>query len=439
MSEQLDTLETYRPTPKQNLFHADPARYRLLMGAYGSGKTTMLNWEAIITAMEYPGCLGVIYRKTYPALSDTTQRDFFETCPAELIAHRIRSEGREEVLFPNGSRILFRCLDDWRKLGSTRPDFIAIDEAWEIDVDTFRTLIGRLRGKVGPRRMWLATNPPNVTHWLHSYFVTDIPTPGAWTVHKYSTYDNAENLPAHYIEQLETYPESWRRRFLEGEWGFLAEGTPVYPEFRESTHVGDLTPVSGLPILRGWDPGFSRAVCLFGQRLPSGHCIILDELLGEQLDVDVFVRRVQEKSAQRFPGFAFEDYCDIAGTQRQNVRITAVQVMRANGVFPRVRRLDLQRSILSLRYLIGRLHQGTPLLRVNRCARHVIEMFAGGYVMDERKDDSGQLRPAHGEETPKKDGFYDHFADAARYMLAGVSMPTPSHDRVISFQPRVAV
>jgi hypothetical protein len=105
-----------------------------------------------------------------------------------------------------------------------------------------------------------------------------------------------------------------------------------------------------------------------------------------------------------------------------------------------VRKLDLNRSILALRYLIGRLHQGTPLLRVDTRCRHTIEMFAGGYVMDERKDEqTGHVRPAHGEEKPKKDGFYDHFADACRYMLAGTANPLPSAGRVVAFQPRVAV
>ena len=166
----------YTPTAKQAAFHAAPAKFRLLLGAYGSGKTKMLIWEDIQQALDFPGSLGVVYRKFYPSLRDTTKKEYLDALPAELVQQVIRSEGREEVEFVNGSKTWFRCLDDWRKVGSTQFDRISVDEAWEISYADYKVLAyGRLRGKIGPRRIVVASNPPQRDHWLHKEFV-ELPT-----------------------------------------------------------------------------------------------------------------------------------------------------------------------------------------------------------------------------------------------------------------------
>src|SRR5438128_2100530 len=191
------SFHDYEPSEKQQAFHANPAKYRCVLGAWGAGKTTLLCVEDVLLAMEFPGSLGAVYRKTYPALRDTTKRDYLRHLPPELVKREIKSEGREEIEFLNGSRTLFRCLDDFRKLGSTQFDRVSIDEAWEIEEEVFRTLAyGRLRGAVGPRRLMLATNPPNIDHWLYKFFVEEAETDQERQTFHFSTYDNAEHLPA---------------------------------------------------------------------------------------------------------------------------------------------------------------------------------------------------------------------------------------------------
>ena len=64
--------------------------------------------EDVLLAHEYPGSTGVIFRRYYPSLRDTTKRTFFDWIPRDLIAHEVKSEGREEVGYHNGSRTLFR-------------------------------------------------------------------------------------------------------------------------------------------------------------------------------------------------------------------------------------------------------------------------------------------------------------------------------------------
>ena len=251
----------YTPTAKQRTFHAAPAKFRLLLGAYGSGKTKMLIWEDIQQALDFPGSLGVVYRKFYPSLRDTTKKEYLDALPAELVQQVIRSEGREEVEFVNGSKTWFRCLDDWRKVGSTQFDRISVDEAWEISYADYKVLAyGRLRGKIGPRRIVVASNPPQRDHWLHKEFV-ELPTADKAIFH-FSTYDTAQYLPDGYIRDLESQPEQFKRKFLFGEWGAISNGAPVFTAFRTDLHTGDFRTIPGVPIIRGWDFGYHHPACL---------------------------------------------------------------------------------------------------------------------------------------------------------------------------------
>jgi hypothetical protein len=67
----------YSPLPKQAEFHASDARFRFFGGGWGNGKTSAGCVEAFSLAMEYPGSMGLICRKTRPELKATTQHQFF--------------------------------------------------------------------------------------------------------------------------------------------------------------------------------------------------------------------------------------------------------------------------------------------------------------------------------------------------------------------------
>src|SRR5215207_686806 len=106
------------PIPVHVPFHQSRAPERCLFGAFGSGKTYALVDEAIAWCLEQPGIRGCIARKTVTALQDTTEPTFFERLPPELRAQgsTTRRGGHyERFVFPNGSEILFRGVDDWNK------------------------------------------------------------------------------------------------------------------------------------------------------------------------------------------------------------------------------------------------------------------------------------------------------------------------------------
>jgi len=400
----------YRPNRSQSPFHASPARYKLLLGAAGSGKTVALCMEDILEAIDYPRSMGVVFRRYYPSLRDTTKRTYLELCPKELIAREIKSEGREELQFVNGSRTVFRVLDDYKKLGSMAFDRVKIDEAIEIDEREFMALIARMRGKVGPRRICLATNPPDEDHWLYKWFV-ERATPDRQVFHS-STYDNAANLPSEYVKELEQYPPAWREKFLYGRWGFLSEGQPVFEDFNPQVHVANLPIQPELKVIRGWDFGYVHPAAIWLQQLPSGHIFWLRELMGSNMDLRTFATEVLRLSAQWFPETTeWEDYCDIAGTYKNDRAPTSAQILRNEFNIPTyARKYSVHFTIERMRGLLRTKADGRRLLQIDESCRLSRRAFAGGYAMDQKKDE------------PAKDGFYDNVVDAGRYPITALTM-----------------
>jgi Phage terminase large subunit len=417
-----ETAETYRPSAKQSVFHASPAKFRLILGAWGGGKTTMLVWEDIAQSLRHPGSLGVVYRKTYPSLRDTTKKEYLDAIPPALIKTIVRSEGREAIELVNGSQTWFRCLDDFRKLGSTQFDRISVDEAWEISEEDYRTLAyGRLRGKLGPRRMVLATNPPNRSHWLHQEFIDRANESKA--VFHFSAEDNRDHLPPDYWDQFKNMPEQWRARFVRGEWGVLSTGAPVFAAFRSDLHVGDFAYSVALPLVRGWDFGFHHPVCVCLQVTATGHVVVLAEIIGQDEDLLAFGNRVVQQTAQLFPAAATNviDYCDWAGSHASDrgskeKGLTAVAfLLHEYGIRCRYRKMGIMPGVFKLQQMLESLPLGRPLLRFDRagCPR-LIDAVSGGYVMDPKTDE------------PKKDNENDHLVDALRYAVIPAALPASS-------------
>lgn len=102
--------------PVHRNFHESTSYERMLFGAFGSGKTYAVIAEAIAWCLEQPGIRGLIIRKTVPELRDTTEPIFRELLPPDLwsAGEERRSGGHmERFVFPNGSTVQFRSLDDW--------------------------------------------------------------------------------------------------------------------------------------------------------------------------------------------------------------------------------------------------------------------------------------------------------------------------------------
>lgn len=258
----------YRPFPVHEGFHRTTAREKAAFGAVGSGKTIALCADALAWALDprFPGRRVMVCRKSIPSLRDTTEAELvgLMSTPADdeegdastttlwdICTPRRAGGHIDRIYLPNGSEILFRSLDDWRKIMSLNLSYIAIDEASEIDEMTYVNLMSRLRQKQptpAARRMgykWygepaqqmaIALNPEG-HNWAWEYYVNN---PTAHREYfRSSSFDNptlynADGTPSAYLTSLLSMPMVWVRRYVFCE--FDAFEGQIYP-FAYDRHV----------------------------------------------------------------------------------------------------------------------------------------------------------------------------------------------------------
>lgn len=259
----------YAPIPVHIPFHQSTAYERLMYGAFGSGKTYAICAEAIAWCLENPGIRGLVTRRTVPELRDTTETVFFDILPNELFraGESKRAGGHyEKFIFPNGSTVLFRSIDDWNKHKSLNVGFIAWDELDEFDEETYMGMMSRIRqrdptqegkqqgaGEITRRGSWGATNPAG-HDWTYRRFVDEATKISNTGYFKSTSFDNPY-LPPEYLDSLLQYPEQWVRRYVLCQFDDFAG--QIYEEWGWDTHVVPMPKefAHGSVFWMGMDPG----------------------------------------------------------------------------------------------------------------------------------------------------------------------------------------
>lgn len=406
-------------------------KYVLVVGGVGSGKTLPACIAITLLLLAIPGNRAFIGRRSYPKLHDPTLRVFLEI----LERGRIEYKGYEKrdgfphrIVLPNQAEAIFRETSDiGRWLG---PEYGAayIDEAQEETERTFTGLMERLRlPHAGDYlKFILTTNPPHHQHWIPQRFgpAAGIKVVGdsAYRTIRVSSREN-KHLPPNYLKDLfANYSETEIRRIVDGEYGFSAEGKPVYaPPFRNEVHVG-LPRVMDAPLIRGWDFGSRHPACTWHQvfrcRKNKVHWSILAELDAPRNTTwEQFAVEVVRYTEAMFPGVSkamIQNAGDAAGAQMSDKGPGAIIRLHTEFKMPfRYRQIrDIDPGLNFIReQLRPTCACGIPLLVIHRRCTHVIDGFAGGYHYAEEKPGSENRK-----RVPVKDGFYDDVMDSVRYV-----------------------
>lgn len=260
----------YTPLPVHADFHKSTTPIRVLFGAYGSGKSYAVLAEAIAWCLEQPGIVGAVARKTVAQLRDAEEPIVLSLIPDDLLPQCVIKKGGghiERIVFPNGSNMLFRSLDDPVKWRSLNLGFIAIDEANEIGEDGFNEIYSRVRQRdIAPearkagysheitrRGVWAGTNPSG-HDWLWKMSAAESPTRRSDAAMFTSTTLDNPFLPTSYVEGLLQMPKPYIKRYVLCQFDDFA-GT-IYDDWTYETHVvKDLEPDRGRLFWMGMDPG----------------------------------------------------------------------------------------------------------------------------------------------------------------------------------------
>ena len=331
-SEARDNIQTYIAEPTAVRFHASPARVRGVKGPIGTGKSVMCVAEILRLAAEQKPWVdgvrrsrGVAIRNSYPELKSTTIKTWQDWVPAEVTQTKFDAPIVSVVRFPlpDGTKVelemLFLSMDkpkDVRKLKSLEVTFAWLNEASELPkfvLDMITGRIGRYPGKKmgGFARdcVIMDTNPPDDDHWWYELaedekprgyeFFTQPPAVlevgnGNWVINPKCENINGQPKGADYwLDQIPGKTRQWIRVFLQGFYGSVEDGSPVWPEFNPDIHVSErpLAIYEGLPLLLGWDFGRTPA-CVVAQLSARGQLRILREFYAERMGIREFASKV---------------------------------------------------------------------------------------------------------------------------------------------------
>ena len=251
-----DRIAAYRPAAKTT------ARYRVLYGGAGSGKSVFVAQDEIERAAR-DGQRVLVVRKVHRTLRHSTYQLFIDIISGMDRLHMVDVRKTEmRIDFPSGGAILHAGLDDPEKIKSIAGiDRIWIEEANELSKNDFQLLDLRLRGESKFKRQISITFNP-VPSWIKGYLVerTDEDSPHAEDVYvQKTTYRDNPFLDDTYGRILENLPEDLRKIYESGEWGEYIKGL-IYPSYQVMDSEIEK------PDFYGLDFGYNAPSCLMAMQ-----------------------------------------------------------------------------------------------------------------------------------------------------------------------------
>ena len=433
MTQELVITYSYKHVPTVKRFSQSDKFLRGLMGPFGSGKSSGCVTEIVKRAMaQCPGPDGIrrtrwaVIRNTYQQLRDTSLKTVMQWLPEVHFGKWVAQDHAYFVnKFDNAEiEILFRALD--------RPDQVDnllsleltgawVNEAREIPWTIIQALQGRV-GRYPAARdggptwfgVFMDTNPPDNDSWWYRLF--EETKPDNAEIFKQPSglspeAENKPNLPANYYENLASgMDEEAKKVYVKGEYGFVIDGKPVYPEYNDNLHCGTFELSLKLPIYRGWDFGLTPA-CTFSQITANGRWLVRSELTAEHMGAERFAEDVLRFSNEKFSGFEFIDYGDPAGQQKsQTDEKTCFQILQAKGIEISAGEQTEALRIESVKKQLSTLVDGKPGLQIHPDCKTLRKGFQGGYQFR-------RLQTSKEKYTDKPDkNQYSHVHDSLQYV-----------------------
>jgi len=409
---------------------------RGMMGPVGSGKSVTMSNEIWKRANEAGhDSKWAVIRNSYRELEDTTLAtwmDWFRPYGEFLhrtMTHTIKLPHDREL------KVLFRALDkpqDIKKLLSLELTGAWFNEAREIPYTLIKNMRPRVLryppAKTAPdawHGIIMDTNPPDDMHWWYTKFEEDRPKgfelfrqPGGKTEHA----ENIGNLVKDYYDIIsDGEDQAWIDVYINGNYGFVMEGKPVWPQFNEGVHVAHkpIDPIDDVLIEVGIDFGLTPAATLMQQDPMDGQWIVLDEVVTQDMSADEFAElAVIPMMRGKYAGFKFNITGDPAGVGRaQSDKTTPFQMLRAAGIDAtpaHTNDFTIRTEVIAkkLRTMVA---GGGPALIISPTCKYLRRGMAGGYKYRQLQV-SGEVAKHNPE--PEKN-IYSHVCEALQYAMLG--------------------
>jgi phage terminase large subunit len=339
------------------------------IGGTRSGKSYGILQFLIVRALESTQTITIV-RKTIPSLKRTLIKDFSDILKGLNLWNEDGFNISDRVYRLGSSTIQFVNSDDPEKLRGLKSDILFIDEASEIDEESYFQLSIRTTGKI-----ILAYNPTiSPYHWLRQMNDCE----------KYvTTYKDNPYLPKEMVEAIEELktknPKYWK---IYGQGEFAANDKAVFEFELVDDFDADF-------IAFGIDFGFSSDPCAMVAVYRKDTNIYLEEVFYEKgMVTNDIVRKLQENQIDK----SYEIWADSADPR-------LIEEIYRNGF--NIKPVKKGADSINFGISVMKNHK----IHILKSSQNIInEMYAYEYITDK-----------YGYVTDKPQGGLDHAIDAARY------------------------
>lgn len=223
-----------------------------IAGPAGTGKSVGALLKLHITSALVANTTSLIVRQTHASLTASTLKTFETSIIAEdMAAGKVKwfgGSGRKPpaYMYPNGSMILVGGMDQPGKFLSMDLDRVLVDEANQVSITAFETLMTRMRGSAGTyNQIVLSTNPDHPAHWIKERadagnlpLLASVHTDNPYLYNRDGSLTESGDS---YMSVLQSLTGIRRARYYEGRW-LAAEGQ-VFSDWNEQVNLVDPFPV----------------------------------------------------------------------------------------------------------------------------------------------------------------------------------------------------
>jgi len=260
-------MELKIQTSKTFLDLLNEDRIAILQGGTRSGKSYAAIQYLITKALENPGVLISVVRKSFPSLRISAMRDFKSILNQwELWDENNWYASENSYTFDNGSSIEFLSVQDSERRKGTKREYLFVDEANELSYEDYFQLSIRTTNKI-----ILAYNPSFPTnHWIFQQVLTHPEAKRYITTYQDNPF--LDDVLVKEIERLEhTSPSYWKV------YGLGLEGV-VEGLIFDNVEVVDMIPETAELMGYGIDFGYSNDPTALVSLWKTEEGILFDEV-----------------------------------------------------------------------------------------------------------------------------------------------------------------
>lgn len=460
---QKDGIHYYASGPTIKAFLNDDSFICGIRGPFGSGKSTGAIMKLIKNCQNQRKAPDgwkyrrtAIIRNTYPELRTTTMKSWHQWVPQHKGKWREAGPPMHHLIDAKNKlnwEVLFVALD--------RPDDVAkllsmeLSDAWGNEARELpKAIIDGLTGRVGRYpAIWqngcdnaqiiLDTNPPDSDHWWYVLAEQDVsnernrqiiesmveardilrregtlrPDQEIMRFFKQPSgrsadAENLKYLRAGYYQLLMAgKDQDFIKVYVDGEYGFVMDGLPVYPEYRDSTHCRPTKVVAGLGLRISMDFGLTPAAVV-SQRMGNGKWQVHSEYVSERMGIVTFGNGLARHLAEKYPNMkVIASHGDPSGDSVTPEEKTCFQILKTCGIpTDPAPTQDPVRRREGLAYLLRTMVDGEPAIIVNPSCNFLRKGLSGGFHR-RRIQVAGDIKY---RDIPDKN-IYSHVCEALEY------------------------